>query len=202
MSRLRDGVTVGGWTCQEQLGKGGNADVWRACHSDGRVGALKVVRDQRPDGTAYARFAREIETLRSLGTRAGVIGICDAHLPEQPSHKDFAWLVMPEARPLREALQGAAVASVVAAFAQLAQTLAELHEAGLAHRDLKPANLFWHEGRAAVGDFGLVELPDVQTLQDGRIPGAFGFIADEVLADPLGSAGAPGTCSRWPRACG
>ena len=42
-----------------------------------------------------------------------------------------------------------------------------------------------------MGDFGLVELPDVETLHDGRIPGSFGFIADEVLADPLGSEGAP-----------
>jgi hypothetical protein len=31
----------------------------------------------------------------------------------------------------------------------------------------------------------------METLNDGRVPGAFGFIADEVLADPLGSEGAP-----------
>jgi hypothetical protein len=45
--------------------------------------------------------------------------------------------------------------------------------------------------RAAVGDFGLVQLPDVESLNDGRIPGAFGFIADEVLADPTGAEGGP-----------
>jgi hypothetical protein len=98
---------------------------------------------------------------------------------------------MPEAQPLRDALEGAAVADVVAALAQLAETLATLHQGGLAHRDIKPNNLYFYEGRAAVGDFGLVELPDVETLHDGRIPGAFGFIADEVLADPLASGGAP-----------
>lgn len=191
MSRLSEGKSVGKWTCQAPLGEGGNADVWRAVHEDGRVGALKVVRDQRPDRTAYARFAREIETLRSLTPRQGVIGILDEHLPAQPSAKDFGWLVMPEAEPLRDALDGAAVADVVAAFAQVAETLAGLHQEGLAHRDIKPPNLYWHEGRAAVGDFGLVELPDVETLHDGRIPGAFGFIADEVLADPMGADGAP-----------
>ena len=55
---------------------------------------------------------------------------------------------------------------------------------------------------AATGDFGLVELPDVETLHDGRIPGSFGFIADEVLADPLGSEGAPADVLRWPKASG
>ena len=191
MSRLSEGANIGEWECEAQLGEGGNADVWRARHTDGRVGALKVVRDQRPDKAAYARFVREIETLRSLTPREGVLGILDEHLPETPTKKDFAWLVMPEAQSLRDALEGEAVADVVAGFAQLAETLAGLHQDGLAHRDIKPANLYLHEGRAAVGDFGLVELPDVESLNDGRIPGSFGFIADEVLADPAGSEGAP-----------
>jgi serine/threonine protein kinase len=191
MSRLSEGKRVGDWTCLHPRGEGGNADVWEAAHHQGHHGAVKVVRDQRPDRAAYTRFVREIETLRSLTPRPGVVGVLDDHLPEQPSRGDFAWLVMPVAQPLRTALSGRSVADVVAAFGDVADTLAELHESGLAHRDIKPANLYWHDNRAAVGDFGLVELPDVETLNDGRIPGAFGFIADEVLADPLGSAGAP-----------
>jgi hypothetical protein len=190
MSRLSEGRRIGGWTCLRPLGAGGNADVWEAEHEDGRRGAIKVVRDQRPNGTQYARFVREIETLRRLTPKEGVVGVLDYHLPEQPSKSDFAWLVMPVAQPLRAALHGNSVADVVAAFADVARTLANLHAEGLAHRDIKPANFYWHEGRAAVGDFGLVELPDVETLQDGRIPGAFGFIADEVLADPAGAEGA------------
>jgi hypothetical protein len=191
MSRLGEGKQIDSWTCRFPLGEGGNADVWLAEHADGREGALKVVRDQRPGRSAYERFVREIETLRRLTPREGVLGVLDAHLPEQPSKQDFAWLVMPRAQLLAEALSGAEIADVVAAFAQLAETLAGLHAEGLAHRDIKPDNLYFHEGRAAVGDFGLVELPDVESLNDGRVPGAFGFIADEVLADPLGSQGAP-----------
>jgi hypothetical protein len=191
MSRLGENKTVGDWTCLRPLGGGGNADVWEVLHEDGRHGAIKVVRDQRPEKTAYARFVREIQTLRSLTPRDGVVGVLDDHLPDEPSAKDFAWLVMPLARPLEDALAKKSVADVVAAMAQVAETLAGLRDAGLAHRDIKPANLFWFEDRAAVGDFGLVELPDVETLNDGRVPGSFGFIADEVLADPLGSEGGP-----------
>jgi len=191
MSRLSEDKTVGDWTCTHPLGVGGNADVWEVVHEDGRHGAMKVVRDQRPGRTAYARFVREVETLRSLTPRAGVVGVLDEHLPAEPSATDFAWLVMPVAEPLREALRGQPVAEVVAAIAAIAETLMGLHVAGLAHRDIKPDNLFWYENRAAVGDFGLVALPDVESLHDGRIPGAFGFIADEVLADPAGSDGAP-----------
>jgi serine/threonine protein kinase len=190
MSRLAEGKNIGEWTCLHPLGEGGNADVWAAEHQDGRRGAIKVVRDQRSDATHYRRFAREIETLRRLTPREGVIGILDEHLPEQPSKTDFAWLVMPVAEPLRGALEHSSVADVVAAFADIARTLADLHAVGLAHRDIKPANLYWHGGRASVGDFGLVELPDVESLHNGRVPGAFGFIPDEVLADPAGADGA------------
>ena len=191
MSRLSEGKKVGDWTCLHPLGDGGNADVWEVVHEDGRHGAMKVVRDQRPDKTAYARFVREIETLRSLTPRDGVVGVFDDYLPDTPSTKDFAWLVMPVAAPLAERLEGRPLPEVVAAVADIADVLADLHDAGLAHRDVKPDNLYWHEGRAAVGDFGLVELPDVESLNDGRVPGAFGFIADEVLADPVASDGGP-----------
>jgi hypothetical protein len=185
MSRLSEGKKIGGWTCIERLGEGGNADVWKVEHEDGRLGAMKVVRDQRPDKTQYARFVREIQTLRGLTPRPGVLDVIDDHLPDEPSKNDFAWMVMPLAEPLREALRGRGVADIVAAVADVAATLADLHAAGLAHRDIKPENLYWYEDRPAVGDFGLVELPDAETLTvDGRIPGAFGYITDEVLADP------------------
>jgi hypothetical protein len=125
MSRLSEGKRVGDWTCLHPRGEGGNADVWEAAHHQGHHGAVKVVRDQRPDRAAYTRFVREIETLRSLTPRPGVVGVLDDHLPEQPSRGDFAWLVMPVAQPLRTALSGRSVADVVAAFGDVADTLAE-----------------------------------------------------------------------------
>jgi serine/threonine protein kinase len=148
VSRLSEGKQVGDWTCLHPLGQGGNADVWEVAHREGHNGAIKVVRDQRPDRTTYARFVREIETLRTLTPRAGVIGVLDHHLPAQPSKADFGWLVMPVAQSLKETLSGRPIHEIVAAFADIAGVLAGLHEAGLAHRDLKPANLYWHEGRA------------------------------------------------------
>ncbi len=169
----------------------GDRGRWAVVHDDERAGAMKVVRDQRPDRTAYGRFVREIATLDSLTPRPGVVGVLEFHLPEQPSKANFAWLVMPVAAPLREALTGASVPAMVSAVAEIAETLAGLHDEGLAHRDIKPDNLYRHDGRAAVGDFGLVDLPDVTTLHDGRVPGSFGFIADEVLADPAGADGRP-----------
>jgi serine/threonine protein kinase len=113
---------------------------------------MKVVRDQRLGKTAYDRFVREIEALRSLTPRDGVLSVIDDDLPAEPSAKNFAWLVMPLAQPLGEALAGKSVREVVSAVANVAETLASLHAEGLAHRDIKPANLFWVEDRAAVGD--------------------------------------------------
>jgi serine/threonine protein kinase len=90
--------------------------------------------------------------------------------------------VTPLAVRLDYHLTGRPPADAVSAVAQVAATLAEVHARGIAHRDIKPANLFWFKDRAHVGDLGLVAVPDTSTVaQDGMVPGAFGFIADELL---------------------
>ena len=177
---------VGDWTIDEFIDRGGNGEVYRARHTDGRTGALKVLRDARPDQVPYKRFAREVEVLSELGERVGILPLLDAHVPENPKRREKVWYVMPEARPLRQALEGRPVEDVVAAVRDIARALAALQaERDLAHRDVKPQNLYWWHDAPAVGDFGLVELPDKTSLTEpGRIPGAFGYIADELMQDP------------------
>lgn len=99
---------------------------------------------------------------------------------------------MPLARPLAEMLKDAPVTDVVAAIASLAETLAELHERGIAHRDLKPGNLLWHDAGPVLSDFGLVHLPDAEALtESGRVPGSFGYIADELMVEPRSAEASP-----------
>ncbi|MEJ7784465.1 MAG: hypothetical protein WKF96_06650, partial [Solirubrobacteraceae bacterium] len=93
----------------------------------------------------YRRFIAEISTLRALGAFPGVLSIIDSHLPE--SVDEQPWMAMSIATPVREALDGQPLPTVVAAMAAVADTLARLAgEHDIAHRDIKPENLFCRDG--------------------------------------------------------
>lgn len=185
MSILDEGGRLGEWTVGELLGEGGNGEVWRAVRDNGDEGALKVIRNQNPQREPLARFRREVATLRALTGRPGILPLLDAEVPENLGRRDRVWYVMSLAEPLRPAMAGATTVEVVAAIAGIARALSALHVDGIAHRDIKPENLYLWSGSAAVGDFGLVSLPDATTLRQGdRVPGSFGYIADELLLDP------------------
>jgi hypothetical protein len=119
---------------------------------------------------------------------------------------------MPIAEGLVDRIGEASLREVVAAFAAIAGTLAQLHEEGISHRDIKPSNLYWYEGKPAIGDLGLVQLPEPSELTDPDRPiGARNFIPYELIADPAKAEGGPvdvfmllkslwavATNNRWP----
>lgn len=176
---------IGPWEIIERLGGGGNADVYLA-RDGGREVALKVLRTRNVDSEPYARFRNEIDILRRFQDDPGVLPILDASLPERPSRNDPAWIAMPRATLIREALEGATLREKIEAVATIASTLARLGEHGVAHRDLKPDNLYRYEDRWAVGDFGLARLPEEteRRLTGGRL-GPFGYMPDEFFADAM-----------------
>jgi serine/threonine protein kinase len=169
------------------LGKGGNASVYRARHVETNFeAAIKEIRARHVEREPYQRFLTEIETLRGLRDYPGILPVLDDHIPAQPSATDQPWLVMPVARPLRVALVDSDLRQVVEAVAEIAETLDGLkRDHGIAHRDLKPSNLYEFGGRAVVGDFGLVALPDRGELTKGGKPlGPANFMPFEMLNDP------------------
>lgn len=178
---------IGPWTIHDKLGSGGNATVWRAT-KDGMSEscALKVLNTTKSGREPYRRFVREIGFLRSIGTFGGVLPLIDAHLPESPTSADRAWLAMPVATLMPQALAEASLETVVAALFEVAGTLARLQaEHEVAHRDIKPENLYELEGRYLVGDFGLVTTPDASDLTPSSKPvGPLHFAAYEMLQDP------------------
>lgn len=180
------GQTVGPWTLGERLGRGGNATVWIAT----RAGtpdqvALKLINSTKVEKEPYQRFVREIEFLREHQSVTGVLPLIDAHLPEQPSKLNSPWLAMPVATPIADALERKPLSEVVAAVAAIADTLARLQrETGIAHRDIKPGNLYELQGSWLIGDFGLVAVPDAQSLTaEGRQVGPAHYTAYEMILD-------------------
>src|SRR5690349_21560249 len=100
----RKEANVKPWKLIEFLGKGGNAEVWRAFRDDGANVALKILNSKNPDSEPYKRFQAEISILRSLGAQPGILPLIDSFLPSQPSVQNPAWLAMPVAIPIVEAL--------------------------------------------------------------------------------------------------
>jgi serine/threonine protein kinase len=185
---LKEGERLGPWLLGRKLGAGGNAVVFEATSEEfPEAVALKILKTQKPDREPYRRFVAEVAALRSLGDLEGVLPLLAANLPEAPRGEDRAWLAMPEAQGIREALAGSSLDTVIEAMADVAGTLARLaSDRGIAHRDLKPANLYQLDGRTLVGDFGLIALPDAQELtRDDRPLGPVHYMPYEMLSDPV-----------------
>lgn len=189
-SARRAGEVFGVYTLIEILGGGGNADVWRASSPDGPA-AVKILRRYR-SAEPYARFKREVEQLQKLGEEPGVLPYLDSCLPEHPTPKNPPWLSMPVATPFLSALGDLPDAhTVVQAVAAVAATLASLHARGVSHRDIKPDNLYQHEDSWVIGDFGLVDAPDVEPLTEGANNlGPRHYLAPEMIAQPASADGA------------
>jgi len=203
MSESR-GQTVGPWTLHEQLGHGGNGTVWKATRPGAETPvALKVLTITKIEHESYKRFVREIGFLRQHQGRLGLLPLLDSHLPDQPSKSDRPWLAMPVATPIAQSLAGRSLHDVVEAVATIANTLASLQaDFDIAHRDIKPGNLYELDGSWLIGDFGLIALPDAETLtHDGRQVGPAHYTASScrrVLAreDTVGPGDRPGMAAR------
>ena len=181
------GQTVGPWTLDEQLGHGGNGTVWQATGPDAETAiALKVLNVTKIEHESYKRFVREVTFLRQHQGTPGLLPLLDSHLPDQPSKADRPWLAMPIATPIAQSLAGRPLADVVTAVAAVADTLARLQaDFDIAHRDIEPGNLYELNGDWLIGDFGLIALPDAETLtKDGRQVGPAHYTAYEMVLSP------------------
>lgn len=179
-------VRIGPWIIRGRLGGGGNAEVYRAVRdgTDAEV-ALKVLNVQEARREPYRRFAREVEFQQDLTIDDGVLPLIEANVPDVPTSQNQAWLAMPIATPIRDALAGEPLEIVVDAVGAIANNLAKLAERGVAHRDIKPDNLYFYDDQWLVGDFGLIDIPDLNDLtRRGRPLGPAHYTAYELTVDP------------------
>lgn len=188
--QARARTRLGPYVLRAKIGEGGNATVWRASGPDGEV-AVKVLKATRP-GEPLDRFRREVAEQLALADVPGVLPLLDAEIPSDGD--GLAWLAMPLATRVDKALGDAPPVDVIVdLLATVAEVLATLHKRGLAHRDIKPANLYrTADGAWAVGDFGLVDVPDAEPLTTGlKGLGPRNFIAPEMLMHPDRAEGPP-----------
>lgn len=150
--------------------------------------ALKILRSRTTASEPYRRFRQEVAKHHELSVRGepGVLPLLAFSVPDTPDEEHPAWMAMPMAIPLEEALgESAQLEGVVQAIAEIAATLARLHAEDVAHRDIKPTNLYSYNDGWAISDFGLVAIPEGESLTVGaKALGPRHFMAPEMLLEP------------------
>ncbi|MFO0964615.1 MAG: protein kinase [Gemmataceae bacterium] len=100
-------------------------------------------------------------------------------------------MATPLATPISKALKDQPLTEVVRAILAIADTLAALHAENVSHRDVKPSNLYQYMGRWVVGDLGLIDFPDKDSITEtGERLGPMNFLAPEMLDDGKHAEGA------------
>src|SRR5262245_369689 len=195
---------LGSYRLGELLGSGGMGAVYRASHRMlARPAAIKLIRpdvlaslDGGQAELATARFRREAEAAANLRS-PHTVELYDFGVSDDGAL--YAVMELLEGTTL-EALvrrEGPLPADrVIRLLAQVCESLAEAHAAGLVHRDIKPSNI--HVGRLGlrddfikVLDFGLVKSLaeptgeyQVQTAL-GHAPGTPAYMAPEMAGDEV-----------------
>ena len=181
--------TIGKYTVEAEIGRGGFGRVYRAFDPDvKRQVAIKVLiaeadsdllkRFQFEVGTTGNLRHKNIVTLYECGEEAGVPYLVMELLEGQPLD-----------RVIRDNKQ-LTLLEKVSLMAQVAEGLAYAHSQGVIHRDVKPANIMLlRDGSVKIMDFGIARAMDKSTMvtREGFIVGTIQYMAPE-LFEPTGKA--------------
>ncbi len=161
---------IGRFSIQAELGRGGQAVVYRAVDPAlGRSVALKVLSDTHAlSEQALARFHREA----AIAARLDHPGICTIYEVGRVGDSPFIAMRLVEGETLASHLhrlrrEGSIPAgylhSALRWIEQAARIICAAHAAGILHRDLKPGNLMiTPQDEVVVLDFGLARLAESQ----------------------------------------
>jgi serine/threonine protein kinase len=162
------------------LGHGGMSEVRRAWDVRlQRPVAIKLFQFPR-DEVGRRRFTEEARTMACL-SHPGLVTVYDTGDTEDGT--PYLILHLVDGPTLRERINDGPMPedTVRAIGAQLADTLAHVHEHDITHRDVKPSNILLDaDGTPYLADFGIAKQTDTTSLTTtGEVIGTAGYLAPE-----------------------
>ncbi|HXG90342.1 MAG TPA: protein kinase [Vicinamibacterales bacterium] len=153
---LSAGIRLGSYEIRAPLGRGGVGEVYRAWDPRlEREVAIKILKEQAEiDPDRVWRFVAEARAASALN-HPNILVVFDAAVD---GHTPYIVSELIEGESLRGEVRRGAVPlkRLLDLATQMADGLAEAHNAGIVHRDLKPENIMvTPAGRAKILDFGL-----------------------------------------------
>jgi len=168
--------SIGHYTIQDEIARGGMGVVYRALDPSGRVFALKVLLDRDPD--LAERFKREAKLASELVhpnvVRVHAYGVTQGRLYLVMEYVEGEDLM---ARVLRDGPLPEVEARRL--FGLLGEGLQAAHSRGIVHRDLKPQNVLLRGAEVYLADFGLARRGTSALTATGELVGTPAYMAPE-----------------------
>ncbi len=156
------GQTLGAYTLERELGRGGMGQVWLARRTDGRYEgqvAIKLLQGGLFGHGDVARFEREGRILARLD-QPHIARLLDAGVADD-GRQPFLVLEYVDGLPIDRHVQqhGLSVADCLRLVIDAAEAVAHAHARLILHRDLKPSNMLVRaDGQLKLLDFGIAKL--------------------------------------------
>jgi len=160
------GATIGAYTLESQLGRGGMGSVWLARRNDGHFEgevAIKILKAAPLSRTGEERFRREGRVLAKVA-HPKIARILDAGVSDGQQYLVLEY-VRGEAIDRYCEDQQLSVEARIRLFLDVLAAVGHAHANLIVHRDIKPSNiLVTEEGVVKLLDFGIAKLlhDDVQ----------------------------------------
>lgn len=152
------GTTVGAYTLERLLGRGGMGEVWLAARSDGAFQgqcAIKFVDAAVMSPSLLERFRRETEVLARL-THPNVARLIDAGTTGDG--RAYLAIEYVDGERIDRYCEGSSIDTRVRLILHVIEAVAHAHSQLVIHRDLKPANvLVTRDGHVKLLDFGIAK---------------------------------------------
>ena len=148
-------LSVGGYVCERELGRGGQGVVWLARNRAGRQVVVKfLLPGKEYDEVALARVRREFGAASRVGELA-TARVLDADLTGRHPYIVSEFVPGPTIHQ-RVAADGPLPSGRLHSVAlAVAHALAQVHRVSVVHRDIKPSNILLSPDGPRIIDFGI-----------------------------------------------
>ncbi|RHZ79927.1 hypothetical protein Glove_140g157 [Diversispora epigaea] len=179
----------------ERIGRGGSSKVYKVSDSNGQIYALKKVSFRGVDQQAISGYISEIELLKKLAGRKGIIKLYDSEINREQGYLlmlmecgdiDFAHLLNNQSdKPIK-------IDFIRSYWRQMLEAVYTIHLEKIIHSDLKPANFIVNAGNLKLIDFGIAKtIPnDTTNIHREQQVGTINYMSPEAILDTNSSSGA------------